>query len=69
MKTLRLLTHVPAREAVLSSSRQPFDWVENGQLKVNIGQRYPLADAPPAYLDIASAGRREAVIDSRRAIE
>jgi len=42
MKTLPFLTYVPTREALLSSSGQPFDWVESGQLRVNIGQRYPL---------------------------
>ena len=40
--TDEILANVPTREALLSSSGQPFDWVESGQLKVNIGQRYPL---------------------------
>jgi NADPH2:quinone reductase len=46
--------HVPTRAALLSCTRQLFDWVERGQLKVNIGQRYPLADAAHAHSDIAS---------------
>jgi len=31
-----------------------FDWVESGQLNVNIGQRYLLADAAQAHIEIAS---------------
>jgi NADPH2:quinone reductase len=46
--------HVPTREALLNRSKQLFDWIESGQLKVSIGQRYPLADAAQAHIDLAS---------------
>lgn len=53
----RVHHHVLTREALLTRSRQLFDWVESGQLKVNIGQRYPLADAAQAHIDITSRRR------------
>jgi NADPH:quinone reductase len=48
------MDHVPGRAALLSCTRQLFDWVESRRLKVNIGQRYPLANAAQAHSDIAS---------------
>jgi NADPH:quinone reductase len=45
---------VLTREALLTRSRQLFDWVESGQLKVNVGKRYPLANAAQAHIDITS---------------
>jgi len=46
--------HIPTREALLARSGQLFDWVAQGRLKVNIGRRYPLADAARAHEDLAS---------------
>jgi NADPH2:quinone reductase len=46
--------HIPTREALLSVTSQLFDWVRRGELKVNIGQRYRLADAAQAHDDLAS---------------
>jgi NADPH2:quinone reductase len=46
--------HVRTREALLSRSRQLFEWVESGQLKASIGHRYRLAEAARAHSDIAS---------------
>lgn len=48
------MDHVPTSEALLGCCRQLFEWVESGQLKVNIGQRYPLADAAQAHTEIAA---------------
>jgi NADPH2:quinone reductase len=48
--------HVRTRNALLRRSQQLFDWVESGQLKINIGHRYPLADAAQAHTDLG--GRR-----------
>jgi NADPH:quinone reductase len=45
---------LPTSEALLGCCRQLFEWVESGQLKVNIGQRYPLADAAQAHTEIAA---------------
>ncbi|RPJ84720.1 MAG: quinone oxidoreductase [Acidobacteria bacterium] len=50
----RVHHHVLTREALLTRSRQLFDWVESGQLKVNVGKRYPLANAAQAHIDITS---------------
>jgi NADPH2:quinone reductase len=46
--------HVPTREALLSVTSQLFDWVRRGELKVNIGHRYRLADAAQSHHDLAS---------------
>jgi NADPH2:quinone reductase len=40
--------------ALLTHTRQLFDGVESGQLKVKIGNRYPLAEAARAHADIES---------------
>jgi NADPH2:quinone reductase len=40
--------------ALLTHTRQLFDGVESGQLKVKIGKRYPLAEAARAHADIES---------------
>lgn len=46
--------HIPTHELLLARSRQLFDWVESGKLKVNISHRYPLADAVQAHRDLES---------------
>jgi NADPH:quinone reductase len=46
--------HIPTREALLAHSAEIFTLIETGQLKVSIGNRYPLADAAQAHLDLES---------------
>jgi NADPH2:quinone reductase len=46
--------HVRIRDALLRRSQQLFDWVESGQLKINIGHRYPLADTAQAHTDLSA---------------
>jgi hypothetical protein len=46
--------HIPTRAALLARSAEIFTLIETGQLKVNIGRRYPLAEAAQAHLDIES---------------
>jgi NADPH:quinone reductase-like Zn-dependent oxidoreductase len=50
--------HVPTREALLSCTQQLFGWAESGQPKVNIGQRYPLAEAAKPTLTLLLARRQ-----------
>jgi len=52
----RVHDHVRTREALLARSGQLFDWVQAGQLKINIGHRYALTYASQAHRDLA--GRR-----------
>ncbi|HEY6844961.1 MAG TPA: zinc-binding dehydrogenase [Terracidiphilus sp.] len=52
----RVHDHVRTRDALLAPSRQLFDWAQAGQLKINTGHHYALADAAQAHRDLA--GRR-----------
>lgn len=49
-----VMHHVRTRDALLARSRQLFDWVRSGDLKVHVGKRYPLAEAARAHADIES---------------
>jgi NADPH2:quinone reductase len=49
-----VMHHVRTRERLVKYSAQLFDWIRTGKLKVNIGRRYPLADAAQAHIDIHS---------------
>ncbi|AME26989.1 alcohol dehydrogenase (plasmid) [Burkholderia sp. PAMC 26561] len=46
--------HVRTRSALVAHTTQLFDWIKAGNLKVNVGQTYPLHDAPRAHEDIQS---------------
>jgi NADPH:quinone reductase-like Zn-dependent oxidoreductase len=46
--------HIPTREALLARSAELFSLIQNGQLEVNIGRRYRLADAAQAHADLES---------------
>jgi NADPH2:quinone reductase len=51
-----LVTYTAAREELVASANAVFDLVKRGVLKVNIGQRYALADSVKAHTDL-EAGR------------
>ncbi len=46
--------HIPTREALLARSAELFGLIGNGRLSVEIGGRYPLADAARAHQDLES---------------
>ncbi|MFK3668422.1 quinone oxidoreductase family protein [Ochrobactrum teleogrylli] len=46
--------HIPTTELLRSRSKQLFDWIEDGSLKVMIGNTYALADARQAHADMES---------------
>ena len=48
--------HIPTHEALLSRSQEIFSLVRNGQLKIQIGGRYPLSGAAQAHRDLESRG-------------
>jgi NADPH2:quinone reductase len=48
--------HVATREELLAHSAELFAWVRSGELRVHIGGRYPLADAPTGHTELE--GRR-----------
>ena len=48
--------HIPTREALLSRSQEVFSLVRSGQLKIQIGGRYPLSAAAQAHRDLESRG-------------
>jgi NADPH2:quinone reductase len=49
-----VMHHVRTHKALVTRSRQLFDWVREGKLTVRIGGRYPLADVAQAHRDIQS---------------
>ncbi|WP_282948631.1 MULTISPECIES: quinone oxidoreductase [unclassified Sphingopyxis] len=49
-----VMHHVRNRDALLARSRQLFDWMRSGQLRLHVGQSYPLAAAVDAHRDIES---------------
>ncbi|KTE25752.1 MULTISPECIES: quinone oxidoreductase [unclassified Sphingopyxis] len=49
-----VMHHVRNRDALLARSRQLFDWMRSGQLRLHVGQSYPLAAAADAHRDIES---------------
>jgi NADPH2:quinone reductase len=44
--------YIAEREALLKRSSEVFNWVAQGQLKVRVGQTYPLAQATQAHRDL-----------------
>jgi NADPH2:quinone reductase len=48
-----LATHVVPRKRLEESSAELFDLMLSGRIKVDIEQRYPLADAAQAHIDLA----------------
>jgi NADPH:quinone reductase-like Zn-dependent oxidoreductase len=44
--------HVPTREALLARSAELFGLIEDGRLTIEIGGRYPLAEAARAHRDL-----------------
>jgi NADPH:quinone reductase len=52
----RFLDHIPTHEALLSRSQEIFSLVRSGQLKIQIGGRYPLSGAAQAHRDLESRG-------------
>jgi NADPH:quinone reductase len=46
--------HIPTREALLARSAELFGLVGDGRLSIEIGGRYPLADAARAHQDLES---------------
>ena len=46
--------YTATREELLERAREVFEWVRDGKLKVQIGGRYPLEDAPRAQEDLES---------------
>ncbi|MBI4886061.1 MAG: quinone oxidoreductase [Acidobacteria bacterium] len=51
-----LVTYTAAREELVASAGAVFDLIRRGVLRVHIGARYPLAEAPRAHADL-EAGR------------
>ena len=51
-----LAHHVATREDLLQRSKDLFEWVRSGQVKVHIHKAYPLSDAAKAHRDLE--GRR-----------
>jgi NADPH2:quinone reductase len=49
-----LMTHITPRAKLEKSSEELFDLMRSGKVKVDIEQRYPLADAAQAHIDLAS---------------
>jgi NADPH2:quinone reductase len=48
-----LKDYVPTREELERRAGDLFRWIAEGKLKVRIGHRYPLAEAPQAHIDLA----------------
>lgn len=48
-----LRDYVPTRAELERRSNDLFTWIAEGKLKVRIGHRYPLAEAPQAHIDLA----------------
>ncbi|WP_426239488.1 quinone oxidoreductase family protein [Pararhizobium sp. DWP1-1-3] len=46
--------HIHTTELLCAHSQQLFDWIESGDLKVNIGGTYPLSEAAKAHDDMES---------------
>jgi NADPH2:quinone reductase len=46
--------HIATRNELLDRTRQLFDWIESGELKVKVGKRYPMSEAAQAHVDIES---------------
>jgi NADPH:quinone reductase-like Zn-dependent oxidoreductase len=46
--------HIPTREALLARSAELFGLIGDGPLSIEIGGRYPLADAARAHQDLES---------------
>lgn len=49
-----LATHIVPRARLEASSEELFDLMQKGKIKVDIEQRYPLADAARAHTDLAA---------------
>ncbi|MGM5028298.1 quinone oxidoreductase family protein [Tardiphaga sp. 862_B3_N4_1] len=49
-----VMHHVRTRSDLLRRTKQLFDWIRAGDLKVKIGGRYSLADAAQAHRDLQS---------------
>lgn len=49
-----LATHIVPRARLEASSEELFDLMQKGRIKVDIEQRYPLADAARAHTDLAA---------------
>lgn len=47
-----LKDYVQTREELEQRARDVFGWVADGKLKVRVGQRYPLAEARQAHVDL-----------------
>jgi len=45
-------THTATRELVLDGTKHLFDAVTSGDVKINIGQTYEMADAASAHADL-----------------
>lgn len=48
--------HIPTPELLRQRAARLFEWVEKGELKLNIGAEYPLAQAARAHADMAARG-------------
>jgi NADPH2:quinone reductase len=49
-----LVHHIARRDELLQRADDLFTWIKNGQLRVRIGGRYPLAEAARAHDDLAA---------------
>ena len=47
-----LMTYTAEREALLAHARDLFEVVENGTVKIEVRQTYPLAEAARAHQDL-----------------
>jgi NADPH2:quinone reductase len=47
-----LFTYIGTREELVASAAAVFDLLKRGALRVHVGTRYPLADAPRAHADL-----------------
>jgi NADPH2:quinone reductase len=48
------MDHVHTPELLRAHSKQLFDWIEAGKIKIRIGATYPLAEAAKAHADMES---------------
>lgn len=49
-----LVNYIAEREELLWRASELFDWISSGKLKINIFERYPLAEAARAHEDLAA---------------
>jgi NADPH2:quinone reductase len=57
-----LMTYIAKREDMLAAAAELFEVVESGAVKIEIGQTYPLRDAPRAHRDLEARRTRGSTV-------